>query len=262
MSFFTIATFNVNSIRSRLHILERWLQKNPVNVLCLQETKVTDDQFPVGAFDSWGYNVFFRGRKAYAGVAIACQDEPSEVIYGFPDGHDGKDDDRLIMARFDDLWVINTYVPQGKSIDHPDYQYKKNFFRRFLDMLESGFKDDDKILWVGDMNVAPEDKDVTNPETKRNHVCFHEEIRDLFDTVKSWGFVDVFRKHHPEEGQFTFWDYRVKNALERNIGWRVDHILATNPVAERSVDCYIDREPRGWERPSDHTFLVGIFDIQ
>lgn len=261
MPFFTIATFNVNSVRSRLHILERWLSANPVDVLCLQETKVSDDQFPLSAFESWGYHVFFRGKKGYSGVAIACQNEPEEVIYGFPDGKNPRDDDRLMIARFGDIWVINTYVPQGKSIVHPDYRYKKDFLMRFLEMLESQFNDEDKILWVGDMNVAPEEKDVTKPETKRNHVCFHEEIRDLFDTVKSWGFMDVFRKHHPEEGQFTFWDYRVKNAFERNIGWRVDHILATQPLAERSVDCYIDREPRIWERPSDHTILVGIFDI-
>lgn len=127
MPFFTIATFNVNSVRSRLHILERWLSANPVDVLCLQETKVSDDQFPLSAFESWGYHVFFRGKKGYSGVAIASQNEPEEVIYGFPDGKNPRDDDRLMIARFGDIWVINTYVPQGKSIVHPDYRYKRIF---------------------------------------------------------------------------------------------------------------------------------------
>jgi exodeoxyribonuclease-3 len=119
----------------------------------------------------------------------------------------------------------------------------------------------ERLVLVGDLNVAPTDIDVTHPENKRDHVCFHEEVREAFRSLCSTGLVDVFRKHRPGEGEFSFWDYRVKGALERNIGWRIDHILATALLADVSIDSYSDREPRSWEKPSDHTAVVAEFKI-
>lgn len=261
MALFKVATFNVNSVKSRIPILQRWLFKNPVDVLCLQETKVQDPDFPVGAFEEMGYHVVFSGQKAYNGVAIASLEPPEDVVFGFGDGLEPDDRSRLARVRFGNLHIINSYVPQGKSIDHPDYAYKMRFFERILNLLERNYKDSDLLLWTGDLNVAPTEIDVTHPENKRDHVCFHIDVRKALEEVMSWGLVDVFRKHHPDAVDFTFFDYRVKGALERNIGWRIDHLLATKPLADRSIDAYIDKEPRAWERPSDHTVLVGIFDL-
>lgn len=257
---FSVATFNVNSVRSRLPVLERWLPANPVDILCLQETKVVDEDFPVEAFADLGYRVVFRGQKAYSGVALASRSEPDEVSCGFGDGLDPDDGPRLIRARFGDLVVVNTYVPQGKSIDHPDFEYKKAFLRRLAALFDRDLAHGGPLLWVGDLNVAPTEDDVTHPANKKDHVCFHLSIRELYAEVVEGRFVDVFRRHRPGPGEFSFWDYRIKNALERNIGWRIDHVLATPDLAERSVDCYADREPRGWERPSDHTVVVACFE--
>lgn len=259
MAHFSVATFNVNSVRSRMPVLERWLPDNPVDILCLQETKVVDEDFPVQAFSDLGYAVAFRGQKAYNGVALASRREPDEVVYGFGDGLEPDDGPRLVRARFGDLVTINSYVPQGKSIDHPDFEYKKDFLRRLAALFDAERKRGGHLLWVGDLNVAPTEEDVTNPSNKKDHVCFHHSIRELYAEIVAGRFIDVFRRHRPDPGEYSFWDYRVKNALERNIGWRIDHVLASPELAERSLDCYVDREPRAWEKPSDHTVVVARF---
>ncbi len=255
----SIATFNVNSVRTRLPVIVRWLSENPVDVLCLQETKVDDAHFPAEPFVSLGYHAYFHGEKSYNGTAIISREELFDVRFGFDDGEKPTAETRLIITRCKNIHILNTYVPQGKSIDHPDYTMKLNFLKRIHRLLDNNFSPSNPLLWLGDMNVAPTEKDVSRPETKKNHVCFHSDVREIFASVVSWGFVDVFRKHRPGEGEFTFWDYRVKNALERNIGWRVDHILATPPLADLSVDCLADREVRTWERPSDHTVVKAVF---
>ncbi len=256
----TIATFNVNSVRSRIPVLEKWIRSSRVNVLCLQETKTVDETFPADFFDSLGYNVVYRGEKAYNGVAIASNYPIEDVHFGFEDGEEPLAETRLIRATIKGINVVNTYIPQGKSIDHKDYQYKLIFLKRLKILFDRNFRKEDHLIWVGDMNVAPTDIDVTSPERKRDHVCFHKDLKVIFEEVKSWGFIDIFRKHRPGEGEFSFWDYRVKNALERNIGWRIDHILATSSLGSLSIDCYVDRDPRSWEKPSDHAPVISIFE--
>jgi len=255
-----IATFNVNSVRSRLHILEKWLPSSEVDVLCLQETKTVDEHFPVEFFEKLGYKAAFRGQKGYNGVAILSRFPMEEIVYGFGDGKEPNADTRIIQAKISSLRILNTYVPQGKSIDHEDYIYKQEFLKRIGEIV-GNYPGKDEVLWVGDLNVAPTELDVTRPETKKNHVCFHDDVKSVFSKVIDTKFVDIFRKYRPGEGEFSFWDYRVKNALERNIGWRIDHVLATRELWEHSVDCYVDREPRGWEKPSDHAPVVSVFDI-
>jgi exodeoxyribonuclease-3 len=158
--------------------------------------------------------------------------------------------------------VVNTYVPQGQSVDNPMFQYKLEWLARLRDFFARRFSPNEPLLWCGDFNVAPEEIDVHSPDKLRNHVDFHPKVRAALEEIRKWGFVDVFRKHHPgEPGQYTFWDYRVPKALERNLGWRVDHIWATAPLAEKSTRAWIDREARRAEKPSDHTFLVAEFEL-
>ena len=245
--------------------MERWLAEAPVDLLFLQETKVVDADFPAAAFKAMGYDAYFSGEKSYNGVAVIAS-VPVEVRFGFGDGIEPNFPTRVAYAKVigepaNGFSFLNTYVPQGKEIIHPDYEVKKSFLERVREFFVREIKLDSLFAWVGDLNVAPGEIDVTNPQNKRDHVCFHSEIRDKFDHVVSWGLYDVLRRFHPEPGEFTFFDYRVKDALARNIGWRIDHIMATGALAEKAVDCYADRLPRGWDKPSDHTPLVADFEV-
>ena len=205
--------------------------------------------------------MIYRGQKAYAGVAMASKEEPKDVAFGLDDGGE-PDEARLIRAVIGGIPVVNTYVPQGQSPDSPQFQYKLEWLARLREFFDRHYAPDAPLLWMGDFNVAPEAIDVHDPERLKNHVDFHPEARAALERVREWGFVDVFRRHHPDEpGQYTFWDYRVRGALERGLGWRVDHIWATKPLAERSVAAWIDTEARQAEHPSDHTFLVAEFAV-
>jgi len=255
-----IATFNANSIRSRLEIILGWLKTNKPDVLCVQETKVVDKDFPSLAFVEAGYNVIFRGEKSYNGVALISLQKPSEIRFGFDDGGQA-DETRLVCAKVGPVYVVNTYVPQGREIDNPMYPYKLEWFKRLKAYFSRHFTMKTKLVWVGDFNVAPEAMDIHNAEMQENHVCYHIDVRKAFADTTGWGFVDVFRKHHPEPGQYSFFDYRTINAVQRNMGWRVDHILATPALAAKSTDSYIDLKPRLLDKPSDHTFMVAEFDV-
>ncbi len=262
MERFTVATYNVNSIRTRLPLVLEWMEKVKPDVLCLQETKVTDDKFPVGEFEMAGYKVICRGHGGRNGVAVVLKEEPVEVQFGLDDGEE-PDEDRLIKVKLPNgIYIVNTYVPQGRSPDSEMFAYKLRWFDRLKGYFERHFDRDQWLVWCGDMNVAPEPIDVHNPKRLLGHVCFRPEVWEAFERVKSWGFVDLFRKFHPDEpGHYTFFDYRVPKAVERGLGWRVDHILATEPLAQRCVDCWIDIEPRKAKRPSDHTPVVAVFEI-
>ena len=226
----------------------------------MQETKVDDRNFPESDFHRIGYHVAFSGIKGRSGVAIASLKQPDSVDCGLDS--EPKDKDRLIRAVFSELVVVNTYVPQGFKIDSPKYKYKLEWFARLKEYFKRNVNLDGYVLWCGDMNVAPLDIDVHDPKRLKNHVCFHEDAKRAFEEVKALGFIDVFRKHHPEPGHYTFFDYRVKDAVNRGLGWRVDHILASKALADKSMDCYIDMKPRLQNKPSDHTILVAEFDYE
>jgi exodeoxyribonuclease-3 len=260
MTTVTIATFNVNSIRSRMPILLPWLESRSPDIVCLQETKVQDQEFPQDALHAAGYNVVFSGQKSYNGVAILSKSEPSSLVRGFADGGPA-DEPRLLAARIDGITVINTYVPQGREIDHEMYQYKLAWFGRLRTFLDRHCSPEQPIAWVGDLNVAPADIDVHDPKRLLGHVCFNPQVTEAFHTVTDWGFVDVFRKHMPDGGNYTYYDYRAKNGVADGKGWRIDHILATQPLADRSIRCWIDLEPRLADKPSDHTPLLAEFKI-
>jgi exodeoxyribonuclease-3 len=255
MAPFRIATYNVNSIRSRLPIVLTWLKEQRPDVLCLQETKVGDDKFPADAIREAGYEVVFRGAKQYNGVAIASLHKPESVLYGLPDGGPA-DEDRLIAAVIAGITVVNTYVPQGRERDTAHFAYKLAWFDRLRAFFARTYTPDTPLIWCGDLNVAPEQIDVHDPQRLLGHVCFTPEVWEAFANLRAWGLTDLFRRHHPQEaGRYTFYDYRVPNAVQRGLGWRIDHILATAPLAEKSRRCEIDMNPRLAEKPSDHTVL-------
>jgi len=253
-----VASFNVNSLRARLPIVLAWLAEYQPNILCVQETKVQDDDFPIEAFDETEYRYVFKGQKSYNGVAIFSRSEITNVKSGFDD--EPKDEARLIKAEINGVNIVNTYIPQGYLPDSQKFAYKLNWFGRLLAFFEKNFKPTDPVLWVGDLNVAPQPIDVYDPVNLLGHVCFHPEVHKALENVVQWGFVDVFRMHCKEAGQYTFWDYRLRNSFQRNLGWRLDHIMATRSLAEKSTDCYIDKQPRLAERPSDHTPIIAEFE--
>jgi len=257
---FKIATYNVNSIRSRLHIILPWLESAKPAVLCMQETKTEDPLFPVSEFEALGYHAIFKGSKKGSGVAIVTTMKPDQVVYGMEDGQG--DEDRLITASLSGIIVMNAYVPQGFKMEASQFAYKLAWFQRFYDYLSRNFDPRQKLILCGDLNIAREGIDVHNPKRILGHVDFNPVVWKEFDRIRDWGFIDIFRKHHPgEPNQYTFFDYRAPRTVEKGLGWRVDHILATKPLAEHSVGCSIDMNPRLAEKPSDHTVLHAEFKI-
>jgi exodeoxyribonuclease-3 len=264
-----VATYNANSIRTRLEQVLEWLGREEADVLCIQETKVQDADFPAQPFRDAGYHVVFRGQKAHAGVAVASREAPQEVAFGFDEdgasadsGQGEPDEARLIRAVIAGIPVVNTYVPQGRSPDSEHFQYKLQWFERLRALFERHYSAKEPLVWMGDFNVAPEPIDVYDPKGLENHVDFHPQARAALEEVRKWGFVDVFRRHRPDEaGQYTYYDYRARDPIARGIGWRVDHIWATPPLADKSIDSWIDVQARRAERPSDHTFLVAEFAL-
>jgi exodeoxyribonuclease-3 len=254
-----VVSFNVNSIRVRLPIVLQWLEENQPDIMCLQETKVRDVDFPKGQFDKAAYKYAIKGEKSYNGVAILSKRDISDVKFSLDDGP--KDEARLIKAQINNVVIVNTYVPQGYLPESEKFEYKLKWFRHLRKFFEKNFKPTDPVLWVGDFNIAPLPIDVYDPETLHGHVCFHAEVHKALNNILSWGFTDVFRMHCKESGQYTFWDYRLPNSVKRNFGWRLDHIMATKSLAKKCTSCYIDKKPRIAERPSDHTPIVAEFDL-
>lgn len=255
-----IATFNVNSLRKRLPIVLEWLDRQKPDVLCLQETKVQDSEFPLLALTPSGYEITYRGMKSYNGVAILSRKKPEAVFYGFDDGGE-PEDARLLRVVIDGIPIVNTYVPQGFEIDSPKYAYKLEWYDRLRKYFDKHLVPQAPAIWCGDMNVAPRPMDVHSPEKHLNHVCYHEAARKAYEQTLAWGFQDVFVKLYPTRQQYTFWDYRAPGSLEANKGWRIDHILSTSPLAEKCVRADVDVGPRRAKDPSDHTFLWAEFSI-
>lgn len=258
-STFKIATFNVNSIRSRTEIVKLWLAEHRPNVLCIQETKVQDTEFPLDDFADTGYRVIYAGQKKYNGVAIFSDIPAKNVEAALP--ADEEKEARFLKMSYNDVQIINTYIPQGQTPDSDKFQTKLKWFSDLHTYFHKTLHPDKPILWVGDLNVARDDRDVYEPQKHWGDVCFCQEVQDALNKVMDWGFVDVFRQFHPEPEQYSFWDYRAPNGFKRNLGWRLDYILATKPLAKRCTDCRIDKAPRGLDKPSDHTPVIAEFEI-
>lgn len=255
-----IATFNCNSVRTRLPIILDWLAQYKPDLLALQETKATDDKFPVAEFEEAGYHCSFKGQKSYNGVAVISKEEPTSFSYGLGDDG-GESDSRLAHVVYKGIDLVNTYVPQGRDLDNEMFPFKLEWFARLKKYFQTKCNAKKGIIWVGDLNVAPTDIDVHDHKKIWPHVCHCQEVVDAFNDTCSIGLNDVFRKHLPDAGTFTFWDYRVRGALDRGLGWRIDHVLATDGLFKKSVNCFVDTEPRKAEKPSDHTFVAAEFKL-
>jgi len=254
-----VATWNINSVRRRLPLLLEWLEHHRPDVLCLQETKVQDHEFPLLDLQAAGYHVNFRGEKSYNGVATLTLAEPESVRHGLREGPDSEDT-RMLEVSVNGLTIVNTYVPQGYKVGSDKYVFKLEWFARVRRCFQERFDPSQPLIWVGDLNVAPEPIDVYHPDRRVNDPDFHIDARNAFQQVVSWGFTDVFRKLHPDRVQYTYWDY-FRNAFDHNWGWRIDHILATAPLAAKCAACDVDTEPRKSPAASDHTVLWAEFNI-
>ncbi len=255
-----VATYNVNSVRARLSILVPWLEAVRPDVIALQETKVQDPDFPAAPFRDLGYQVVFRGQKSYNGVAVLSKTQPTEIAFGLDDGGP-PDEARLVAVTVRGVRLVNTYIPQGRALDDPMYAYKLEWIARLSRLFARTATPKDRILWVGDFNVAPTDIDVHDPKRLANHVCFHAAVREALDRVRGWGFEDVFRRHVTEPNQYSFFDYRARGGIDSGAGWRVDHIWATPALARRSTAAWIDLAPRRLEGTSDHAPVLAEFDV-
>ncbi len=254
-----IATFNANSIRSRLEIILRWVKKENPDLLCVQETKVQDKDFPVEPFDDSGFNVIFKGQKSYNGVAIASKMPFTDIRFNLYKGDD--EQARFLEAVTDGFTIINVYVPQGFAPGTDKFKYKLKWMSDLLSYIKENYDPDVPLVLAGDFNVARGPLDIYDPEGLQGSAGFHPDEQALMGKILDWGLMDVFRHHHKEGGHYTFWDYRIPNAFKRKMGWRIDYILATRSLAEKVKRVWIDTEPRSLQSPSDHTFLVADIDI-
>ncbi|UFP92582.1 exodeoxyribonuclease III [Gloeobacter morelensis] len=257
MSNLTVATWNVNSINVRLGGVCAWLSAHRPEVLCLQETKVPDERFPVAAFEALGYAVAFAGQKAYNGVAIVSRKPITAVHRGLP-GDEAEAPRRLIAATVEGTQIINVYVPNGSEVGSEKFAYKLLWLERLRQYLHADFDPKEAVLLCGDFNIAPEERDVWDPKAVAGKVLFHPDEHAALERIRTWGFIDAFRLHSLEAGQFSWWDYRAA-AFRRNLGMRIDHIWVSGPLAERCSACWIDAQPRAQPSPSDHVPVAASF---
>lgn len=254
-----VASWNVNSLRVRLgHVLE-WLETTRPDVLALQETKIRDEDFPADAFAELGYEAVFSGQATYNGVALVSRAAPDAVrteIDGFEDPQR-----RVVAASFTDVRVVNLYVPNGQSVGSDKYRYKLEWLDALERALAAELERHPRCVVVGDFNIAPEDRDVHDPAAWEGKVLCSGPEREALRRIFELGFVDTFRLFEQEEASFSWWDYRAA-AFRRNRGLRIDLILASRPLAGDCTGSWIDRTPRGWDRPSDHAPVVTEFTIE
>ncbi len=261
MSVWRIGTFNVNGIRARQDILLSWLSQSNCQVLGIQETKVQDSDFPASVYEELGFQVNYVGQKSFNGIALLSKRKPDELIDTLP----GQEylGARFMAARFGKLWVINSYVPQGRAVDDPAFQSKLKFIKAIGDYIRCHALNRQDLLWLGDINVATQDMDVHDPVKLKGQVGFHpDEQAALSEVMQSCGLKDLFREKNPGVRAYSFWDYRVPNGFKRGLGWRIDHMLATSALLERCESCWIEKELRGLPKPSDHAPVMASFKME
>jgi exodeoxyribonuclease-3 len=254
-----LATWNVNSITARLPLVKKWLEEARPDVLCLQELKCTDEKFPAGEFAELGYKSEVFGQRTYNGVAIISRAGATDVQRGFHDDEAGAQA-RLLAATIENVRVVNVYIPNGQFVGSDKYRFKLEWMQRLRRFFDEEYRQSALVLLCGDFNVAPEERDVHDPAQWEGHVLFSKRERAALEKIREWGFTDAFRLHTAEEGHYSWWDYR-QGSFRRNAGLRIDHIWVSEPLAAACKESWIDKEPRSWERPSDHTPVVARFGI-
>jgi exodeoxyribonuclease-3 len=255
---FRIATWNVNSLRVRLPHVLAWLDAEQPDVLALQETKLQDPDFPRDTFAERGYQALHAGEKTYNGVAILSRAPLALVADAFPAFDDPQR--RVLHARTGGVDVLDIYVPNGSEVGSEKFEYKLRWLGRLRQYVAGLIDAGGRLAVVGDFNIAPAPEDVHDPAAWQGQVLFSEAERDEFSGLLRQGLVDCFRLFRQEPGGYTWWDYRA-GAFRRNLGLRIDHILASRELADLCRGCRIDREPRRRERPSDHAPVVAEFDL-
>jgi exodeoxyribonuclease-3 len=258
-----IATWNVNSIRIRLEQVIDWLSKNPVDVLCLQETKVLDAEFPRSPLEELGYHLYLSGQKTYNGVALISRQPLEDVSRGFrgiltdiqPEWDEQK---RVITGVIDGTRIVNLYVPNGAAVGTEKYEYKLHWLKVLREYLQRLLLSQPAICMCGDFNIALEAKDIHDKVNQENHIMASEAERQALRDILELGFADAFRKFTTVGGHYSWWDYRAA-AFRRNSGWRIDHHYLTPVLYEQAKSCIIDVEPRKLTQPSDHTPVIVEF---
>lgn len=254
-----IATWNVNSIKSRLEHVLKWCSVVEPDVLCLQETKLPDADFPAREFAQLGYeHQALFGERAYNGVATVSLLPLDDIEVNLPG--DRKDAQRrLIAATCKGIRIFNAYAPHGTKLGSDTYRFKLDWHGRLRKLLDERFSTDDDVLLCGDLNVAPSEMDVWKPQAWKDKLHFSKPEREALMELKRWGFVDLYRQHNGDAKEFSWWSV-FHNDFEKDRGLRIDFIWSSPSLAEECIDCWIDREPRGWEQPSDHAPVVAEFD--
>jgi len=256
-----IATWNVNSIRTRSPQVVDWLQQTAVDVLCLQETKVIDQDFPKTPFEELGYHLYYSGQKSYNGVAIFSRHPMTEIFTGFASLIDAAEDieaqKRVITGVIEGIRIINLYVPNGSAVGSDKYDFKLRWLKHLKEYLTTlKAKSSIGLCICGDFNIALQDIDIYNPKGKENHImASSEERQTLHDILTTLQLKDSFRKFTSETGHYSWWDYRT-GAFKRNYGWRIDHIYLTPELYQQASSCVIDITPRQQTQPSDHTPVI------
>ena len=251
-----IATWNVNSLNVRHgHVIE-WLDIAKPDVLVLQEIKQVTDALNQASFEAVGYQAVASGQKTYNGVAVISRGEAVDIVTDFPGFEDPQR--RILVATIDGVRVINLYVPNGSSVGSEKYDYKLGWLKALHGFLESELEQHDDLVVLGDFNIAPDDRDVYDPEKWGDDILCSPLEREALQGLIDLGLSDVYRQFEQPEQSFSWWDYRAAG-FRRNAGLRIDLILASEAMASRCTASYIDKEPRTWERPSDHTPVIAEF---
>ena len=254
-----IATWNINSLNVRLPHVQDWLAQHQPDVLALQELKLDQDKYPAAAFELSGWHTVWSGQKTYNGVAIISKQPPEDVHTGLP----GLPDDpqrRVIAATIGGVRVVNVYCVNGEALDSPKFEYKRQWFAALTDFIRDELTRHEKLVLLGDFNIAPADADCYDPEKWHEKIHCSSIEREWFQTLLALGLSDSLRQIHPEGAFYTWWDYRGA-MFQRKLGLRIDHLLITPALAATLQDVQVDTEARGWERPSDHAPVWAEFEI-
>ena len=253
-----IATWNVNSLKVRLpHVLD-WLAAADADILCLQETKTTDKNFPVDELSAAGYHVVYSGQKTYNGVAIISKQPATDIVTDIA----GLDDPqrRILCATIGGLRVLDLYVVNGQEVGSEKYVHKLYWLEQVKEFIRAQLQQHEQFVVVGDFNIAPEDRDVYDPEAWHERILCSTPERQALQGITDLGLTDTFRLFEQPENSYSWWDYRAAG-FRRNRGLRIDLILASQTLAGNCSACVIDKEPRSLERPSDHTPVVADFNL-
>lgn len=254
-----VATWNVNSLKARMARVEEWIEATKPDVLCLQETKLADAQFPAMSFQALGYDSVHHGQGQWNGVAILSRVGIEDTVSGFDDGREPDPDARVVWATCGALRVASVYVPNGREVGHDHFHYKLDWLGRLRGHLDAHHDPSEPLVVCGDWNIAPDDRDVWSAPAFEGSTHVTPEERQALEKVKEWGLVDVFREQHEPGGLFSYWDYRGGDFHQRR-GMRIDFVLASRAMANASIANLIDRNARKGQKPSDHAPVLALFD--